>query len=136
MTRNRLYVFLSAACLAGYIWLVITYNKTVLNNSELGVCLFKRLTTIPCPSCGSTRSVLSLLKGDIPASLHWNPFGMLIMAVLVVAPPWILIDMIFRKASLFQFFMEAERLLKRKPVAVAAVIIVLMNWIWNIYKDI
>ena len=32
------------------------------------LCLFKRLTGIPCPTCGGTRAALHLLRGDPSAA--------------------------------------------------------------------
>jgi len=136
MNRNKLYALLSTACVAGYIWLLITYNRSVSNGGEPGVCIFKRLTGIPCPSCGSTRSVLSLLKGDVLAALYWNPFGFILMAIMVISPIWILYDLIGKKETLFQVYTNSEKFLKRKWVAISAILIVLLNWIWNIYKGI
>ena len=136
MSRNRLYTLLSAACAVGFIWLAITYNRSALNVIDPGVCLFKRFTNVPCPSCGSTRSVLSLLQGDFLGGLYWNPFGFILMTILVVAPLWILYDLAGRKASLFNFYTKTELLLNRKWIAILAIVIVLMNWIWNISKGV
>ena len=136
MSRNKLYVFLSSACAAGYIWLLITYNRNASNVGEISVCFFKRITGIPCPSCGSTRSVLSLLKGDIIGALFWNPFGFILMVILVISPVWILYDVISKKETLFQAYTNSEKFLQRKWVAISAILIVLLNWIWNIYKGL
>jgi len=136
MNRNKLYAFLSTACAIGYLWILITYNQSVSNNVELGVCLFKRITTIPCPSCGSTRSVLALLKGDLSAALVWNPFGLILVSVMLISPIWILFDLVTRQDTLFRAFINSEKFLKQKKVAILAISIVLLNWIWNIYKGL
>jgi hypothetical protein len=136
MNRNRLYVLLSAACAVGFIWLTITYNRIITNESEIGVCLFKRITNLPCPSCGSTRSVLSLLKGDIFGALFWNPIGFILVAIMFISPFWILYDIIASKSTLFNFYTNSEQILKRKWVAISVIFIVLLNWIWNIYKGV
>jgi hypothetical protein len=50
-------------------------------------CPFKIFTGLPCPGCGITRSVVTLLHGDLAASLHFHPLGVplvLLMAVLAV----------------------------------------------------
>lgn len=136
MTRNKLYAILSAACAAGYGWLAFTYYQQVSHLAEPGICLFKRITTIPCPSCGSTRSVLSLLKGDIAGAFYWNPFGILLVSVLFITPFWIFYDLVSRKESLLTMYLNAEQLVGRKWIAIPGIIIVIMNWVWNISKGL
>jgi hypothetical protein len=36
-------------------------------------CPFNSLTGLPCPGCGYTRSIISLLEGNISASFNHNP---------------------------------------------------------------
>jgi hypothetical protein len=136
MVRNKLYVLVSTACAAGYIWLFINYQRSITENFEPGLCLFKRVTGIPCPSCGSTRSVLSILKGDFVEALLWNPFGLIIMAILVLAPLWIIYDIVFHKDSFFQVYNHTEIFLRRKWIAVPLILMVILNWIWNIHKGL
>ena len=136
MSRNKLYVILSTACAAGYIWLLINFNKIVVHSDELGVCLFKRITGIPCPSCGSTRSVLSLLNGDILAAMYLNPFGLLLVTVLVVSPIWLIYDIWLKKDSLLRVYNQTELILKRKWVALPIFLLIVLNWIWNICKGL
>lgn len=44
-------------------------------------CLFRAFTGIPCPSCGSTRSLVHLAHGDIAGSLVLNPLFSLAMMI-------------------------------------------------------
>lgn len=44
-------------------------------------CVFRRVTGVPCLTCGGTRAVLALLAGNLPAALQANP---LVTAALVV----------------------------------------------------
>ena len=136
MARNKLYVVMSTACIAGYIWLFLNYKRSVSDSIEPGFCLFKRITGIPCPSCGSTRSVLSILNGDLDAALFWNPFGLIIMSILILAPLWILYDIVFHKDSLLQIYNRSEIFLRRKWIAIPLILLVILNWIWNIYKGL
>jgi hypothetical protein len=103
---------------------------------EPGICLFKQVTDVPCPSCGSTRSVLSVLHGDFAGALLWNPFGIIILGILLVCPLWILFDVLFKRDSLHHFYLRTELFLKRKWVAIPAILLVLLNWIWNILKGL
>ena len=46
-------------------------------------CPLRTLTGIACPGCGATRAGLALLRFDLGAALHWNPFLVLALAALV-----------------------------------------------------
>ncbi len=37
------------------------------------VCHFREWTGLACPTCGSTRMVEALLRGDLATALAWNP---------------------------------------------------------------
>ena len=137
LTRNRFNLYLSLACMVGYGWLVLV---STLKLEEVGkrydVCLIRHFVHVPCPSCGSTRSVLSLMHGDLIGGLYWNPLGFLIFAVLLVAPFWIGYDLLLKKETLFQFYRLFETTLRRKWVAIPAIVLLLLNWIWNIWKGV
>ena len=36
-------------------------------------CLFQRVTRLPCPACGGTRSLLALMRFEVVESIRWNP---------------------------------------------------------------
>ena len=40
------------------------------------LCLFHRLTALPCPTCGLTRSWAALLRGQIGISLRFHALGL------------------------------------------------------------
>jgi len=136
MSRNKLYVFLSSACAAGYIWLILSYHRNSSGIIEPGVCLFKRITTIPCPSCGTTRSVMSILQGNFADALYWNPFGLILTLVLLITPFWISYDLAGHNDTLFRAYNRAELILRRTWIAIPLIGLVVLNWIWNIYKGL
>ncbi|MFU8802247.1 MAG: DUF2752 domain-containing protein [Bradymonadaceae bacterium] len=45
-------------------------------------CVFRRATGLDCPGCGITRSLVSMMHGDVAASLSAHPFGLLFFATL------------------------------------------------------
>lgn len=47
-------------------------------------CPFKLVTGFPCPLCGTTRAVVSALKGDIKASFEYHPLWPLTIVTVVV----------------------------------------------------
>ncbi len=135
--RNRFYQYLSLACLVGYGWLALIGRlKPEEVATQYDVCLIRHFLHFPCPSCGSTRSVLSLFHGDIFGGFYWNPLGFLIFSGLVVSPFWIGYDLLLKKESFYKYFLLFERTLRRRWVAIPAIALVLINWVWNIYKGV
>lgn len=134
MNRSKLYVLLSSACMAGYIWILLLLNDNSLLNNKLDVCLFKKITHIPCPSCGTSHSVIFLIKGDLTTALYWNPMGLIVLAILVCSPFWITYDLLFRKKTLHDFYIYIESIFEQKAITTIAIILVLTNWAWNILK--
>ena len=62
------------------------FNDSIINwvqNLPLSGCVFFKQYHLNCPSCGNTRSVFSLLRGDIVSSLKYNitPFFFLVLTV-------------------------------------------------------
>ena len=47
-------------------------------------CPLRQATGVPCPTCFLTRSLMSALRGDLPASLHWHPLGIPLLVVVAV----------------------------------------------------
>jgi hypothetical protein len=134
--RNKLYSILFIACLAGYIWLYFSITKNITEKKSVEVCLIKYVTNIPCPSCGSTRSVISLTKNDFIGALNSNPIGYLVAIIMLIAPIWIISDTIKRTKTLFDFYIKIETYLKRPKIAIPLILLVIINWIWNITKGL
>lgn len=133
---RRIYWILSFLSLAGYAW--VGYN--LLNGDHSAthtLCVFKNITGLPCPSCGITRSVLCLAHGDVAQALLINPLGLLAAVLLVVIPCWITIDLISGDQSLLRKFKSAEYTLRtRKLLYVPLIVLMVMNWGWNILKEL
>lgn len=134
MTRNKLYSLLLIACLAGFIYLF--YNIHTLQSQTFRVCIIKNVTGFPCPSCGTTRAVTLILEGKFIESLLLNPFGILVAIVMTIFPFWILIDIILKKESFFRMYKKAEATIRKPWLASILILLVLLNWIWNIYKHL
>lgn len=123
--------------MAGYTWLFYNYSKSAAElNSEGGVCIIKRVTNVPCPSCGSTRSALSILHGDFENAIYWNPIGILLVGIMMISPLWVAHDYLRGKSSLLYFYLKVEEVFRQKKYAIPAITLILANWIWNIYKGL
>ncbi|NBU82151.1 MAG: DUF2752 domain-containing protein [Flavobacteriaceae bacterium] len=134
MTRNKLYSLLLIACLTGFIYLF--YNIHTLQSQAFRVCIIKNVTSYPCPSCGTTRAVTLLLKGRILASLLLNPFGIIVSIIMTIFPIWILADFFFKKETFYFWYKKAEGTIRKPWLASILIVLVLLNWIWNIYKHL
>ena len=96
----------------------------------------KRFTGLPCPSCGSTRSVLSLVDGNLSAAVLGNPLGLILFMIMMILPAWLLYDFIRRKNSLLKSYGKTEVWIRKSWIAIPSVILILGNWIWNIQKGL
>lgn len=136
MNRNKLYLILFIACLAGYIWLYYAFIPGLAGNKTVEVCLLKHATDIPCPSCGSTRSVVSLLNGRYGDAFLLNPLGYVIALIMLIAPVWMAVDLTRKSNSLFNFYQKLEAGLRKPKYAILLLLLIMLNWIWNITKGL
>ena len=137
MSRTKLYTILSIACVAGYIWLFYGFQSSATTEcSSVEVCLVKQATDIPCPSCGSTRSVNSILHGDFSKAWFYNPLGFFVALVMLITPLWLVYDISLKRSSLLRFYGQVETYINKPQVAIPLIGLVLINWIWNIMKGL
>ena len=135
-SRNRLYGIILTACIAGYTWIYLSCLWGIKGSHSVNMCFIKSITKIPCPSCGSTRSVLALINGRFLESLYLNPMGFLIAIIIFFAPIWIISDMVTKSSSFLMFYSKMERYLKKPAFSIPLILLVIINWIWNIKKGI
>lgn len=135
--RKNLYLIIFIACFAGHVWLMMNWLYPPIHHTkENSICLLKHFTNIPCPSCGSTRSLLSILNGNFSEGFYLNPLGYILLVIMITAPIWIIYDWISNSQSLLIFYKKTEQFLSQKTVAIPTILLVLINWAWNIYKGI
>jgi len=69
-------------------WLALGGTAVYLSSrlgQPLQLCLFKRLTGLPCPTCGFTRGVLCVLHGQPAAAWLYNPLLFSALALFFAA---------------------------------------------------
>ena len=134
MSRNKLYSILILACSFGLIYLLI--NTVTKQNETIRVCFIKSVTGIPCPSCGSTRAIQLIFQNKWIDSLAMNPFGIVVAGLMIVIPTWIFFDVVFKKETFFKWYKKMEVIIRKPWLATILILVVLLNWIWNIYKNL
>ncbi len=130
MTLRGFYTLAAAGCLGGWLW--VLGSAASAGQGVWGGCLFKTLLHVPCPSCGATRAVVAVFRGDVAGALCLNPLGLLLAAGLVALPVWLLADLLRRRATLYRQFVRVDALLQRRRVFAAFACAVLANWAWVI----
>ena len=134
MTRNKLYAIVSIACFFGIAYLF--YKINYADTSQFSVCIIKNITGFACPSCGTTRAVQLFFQGNFIASLQTNPFGVIVALLMIISPVWILFDLITKRETFYFWYKKTEQIITIKWIAIPLVLLVLLNWIWNIYKEL
>ena len=92
---------------------VMLAAAAVLPSNGLGirVCLFRILSGLPCPGCGMTRALSSLLHGDGAAAFFYHPFVFAVFPALALISVHGLLPAEVRR-RLRQFFTEREARLR------------------------
>ena len=95
-------------------------------------CPFKTITCIPCPGCGGIRAAQHLLRGEILTALYTNPLSCVFCLFCAVLPFWSFYDC-YKGRHTLKIFLTSKW---SNKVVVIVGIILLVNWIWNIIKDL
>ncbi len=96
-----------------------------LDRLPLTLCVFKGLTGLPCPTCGSTRALGRLFALDFAGALAMNPFTTLL--ALVVAA-WALADLALLPTRRALELDASPRV--GFALRVGALVLFLANWVY------
>ncbi len=93
-------------------------------------CVFKGLTGLPCPTCGSTRSVIHLVHGDVPAALAMNPLTTMSFVAAVLFFLYSLVTLVFGLPRV-SFVLTAR---EGNAIRVGAVVILIAQWVYLFFS--
>ncbi|MFT6883466.1 MAG: hypothetical protein ACI83W_000858 [Marinoscillum sp.] len=141
MEAKKLYLVAGLLLVLGYGWLgFLTLRASNhahgTSSSTTNVCLIKQTTGFPCPSCGTSRSVLALTDGNFQQAIMTNPFGLIVFTIMLILPFWMLFDLATKRTSMHTCYLKSEEVLRKKMIAIPLICMVLINWIWNINKGL
>jgi hypothetical protein len=134
MSKNKLYSVLLVVIFSGYCYLFYSLHHSI--NSKISFCVFKNVTGYPCPSCGTTRAVQEFIKGNLMNSFYMNPFGIIVAIFMAIIPLWIVLDLIFKKETFYSSYKKIETIIRIRWIAIILIVLVILNWIWNIKKNL
>lgn len=115
-----------------YVWITVSLLTDTTNSKPL--CLLKRISGVPCPSCGTTRSILSILHGHFKEAFYLNPLGYLAVIILLTAPIVLVVGLIKKRNYLYEVFSFINSTKWTYKVWIPALTVLIINWIWNILK--
>ncbi len=133
MSPKTVYGMIGAGTTVGWLWLWL-HHVLPLKAATLPVCIFRAVTGLPCPSCGITHSVLHIGQLHWSSAFYANPLGYVAAIALLVAPVWLLYDWANKQYTLYQTYNKAIQLLRQKALAIPLILLVIINWAWNICK--
>lgn len=134
--RKRLYKYIIVGLVAAYIWLAFSAFNLSNNHHESTGCLIKKATGFPCPSCGTTRSVFEVFKGNLIDAACINPLGILAAVCIVIIPVWLSFDIFYKKYSFYLFYEKIEKKISNPVFLLLVTVAMLSNWAWNIIKGL
>lgn len=104
--------------------MIATYFLHAFSTQYLDVCLFRRFIGINCPTCGISRSLMSLSTGDIVKTFSYNP---LILIVTLLFIGYLGLQIIFKRDVVI-------KATKTEKVVLSIVLIFLfiINWLYVI----
>ncbi len=95
------------------------------------LCPFKRLTGLPCPTCGSGRALRELLALHPLAALAWNP---LVTLASVGIGVFVIYAVLTRLLGWKRLRLELDG--DRTRLGLGIVVSLLLNWIYLIWRGV
>lgn len=135
MSKSGLYRLVGITCVVVYGW--VGYNMWLLANRGVPaseVCLLKSATGIPCPFCGTTRSVMCVAKAEFLEAVLLNPLGLLVAGMVVIAPVWIFIDYLRGKESFYVLFNACVKRLQYRGILLMIAMVLVMLWFYQLLR--
>lgn len=81
--RRKLHLRGTTVALACWILLVVT-RANLTERLNVPACSFQATTGYPCPSCGMTRGMVAMTRGNIVTALRLHPFSVMLFAAIVI----------------------------------------------------
>ncbi len=129
--KRPYFIFLISLFISYYLILTANFPST---DNHTSYCIFHNLTGYPCPACGTGRGMILMRYGHFHEALMVNPLAYLVFVFSAISTVWLIADLISGNETYFKAFRHK---LSIKPItAIILFILVLLNWYWNIQKEL
>lgn len=118
------------ALVAAAVWLLLVLVVAIGQRAAgetFSTCLVRNVTGIPCPTCGSTRVGLHLLRGDVLSAVRQNPMVMLLGGLGV---GWLVARLGFKRQASMNWGTNRVRV-----AWAVAVLLFVANWAYVVALD-
>jgi hypothetical protein len=95
---------------------------------QLPRCAFKTITGLPCPTCGLTRTIIALSRGDLDHAAFMNPLATVACAAGLIYLLYAAVVLALRLPR----FRPTVSAAGARRVRIAAIAAIATNWIWLI----
>ncbi len=112
--------------------IALIYSDIPNAENHRTLCLFHNITGYPCPGCGVGRGIIFILKGYFGKALWMNPLSFIVLVFGLLSVVWIWRDIIKGKET----YLPVLKTGWGKKTQIILYIVLIANWIWNIYKGI
>jgi hypothetical protein len=119
--------WIKLALLTTPLWGAYFYSYT--NYESPLFCPIKALTGIPCPSCGMTRSFLAIARGNLPASIEYHLFGIILFISLLITVIHLSLELGIKR-NITTFY---SRLIHQETNLIILLIIFLVYYLVRLY---
>jgi len=93
------------------------------------ICTFRRITGLPCPSCGMTRAFICLGHGDIRGALKNNLSSPVIYAAFCITLLISVVQIVTGREILKKVWFKI-----RYPILPIILLLMLVSWIFNLVQ--
>ncbi len=110
---------------------VVSYIIHERTGKDTTICMVKRLTGVPCPGCGGTRSAVSMIRGEFATALKFNPLATLVLPLA----PFAIALWVYRRRAVARG--SAPWLTRRTQhlLLLALCIALALNWVYVLWRE-
>lgn len=121
--KTRLLVFVY---IIGILWLCLVH----FFDQDIVICPFRRLTNLPCPGCGMTRSFIFTLNGYFLAAFRQNPNIIIVFPAVILFPLLVIAELITKKRYIDHILSYIDRIFSNIYFLLSFILFELIIWIY------